>query len=324
MASTVTASVTSGVASEMASQMTGTAARAVVLSIAGSDSGGGAGIQADLRTFARLGVFGTTAITAVTAQNLEGVRAVTGLDADAVDAQVMAVLNGFDVGAIKTGMLWSAPIIERVAARASERGIPMVIDPVMVATSGARLLREDAVAAYREALIPRCTLLTPNLDEAAVLLDQPRIDEANIDDTARALGERFGCAVLLKGGHLPGDPVDVLWHRGQWTRWHHARVGGVNTHGTGCVLSAAIAALLARGADLVTACEGGLGFVHQALAAPLVLAGDTRLADIENARADDAPLRREQRTPSGVDASALESVHESEPPARSRSAPDDV
>jgi hydroxymethylpyrimidine/phosphomethylpyrimidine kinase len=285
----------------------------VALSIAGSDSGGGAGIQADLRTFSRLGVFGTTAITAVTAQNLEGVTAVTGLDADAVEAQVEAVLTGFDVGAIKTGMLWSAPIIERVAARAGERGIPLVVDPVMVATSGARLLQEDAVTAYREALIPRAALLTPNLDEAAVLLDQPRIDEARLDDTARVLGERFGCAVLLKGGHLPGDPIDVLWHHGQWTRWHHTRLGGVNTHGTGCMLSAAIAAWLARGADLVTACERGLGFVHQALASPLALAGGTHLADIENARIDDAPLRREQRPRPDMDASAPESVHESEP-----------
>lgn len=297
------------------------AVRAVALSIAGSDSGGGAGIQADLRTFSRLGVFGTTAITAVTAQNLEGVSAVTGLDAGAVDAQIAAVLSGFEVGAIKTGMLWSAPIIERVAARASEHGIPLVVDPVMVATSGARLLQADAVAAYREALIPRCALLTPNLDEAAVLLDQPRIDEADIDDTARALGERFGCAVLLKGGHLPGDPVDVLWHQGQWTRWHHTRIEGVNTHGTGCMLSAAIAALLARGADLVSACEGGLAFVHQVLAAPLVLAGDARLADIENASVDAAPLRREQRPSPGMDASALESVHESEPSARPRPGP---
>jgi hydroxymethylpyrimidine kinase/phosphomethylpyrimidine kinase len=284
----------------------------VALSIAGSDSGGGAGIQADLRTFSRLEVFGTTAITAVTAQNLDGVCAVTGLDADAVEAQIAAVLTGFGVGAIKTGMLWSAAIIERVAAAISGRGIPVVVDPVMVATSGARLLQEDAIAAYRDALIPRCTLLTPNLDEAAVLLDGARIDADRIDAIAQALGERLGCAVLLKGGHLAGDPVDVLWHAGQWTRWHHPRVHGVNTHGSGCMLAAAIAAWLARGADLVTACERGLGFVHHALAAPLVLADGVRLADIEHARSEDAPLRREQHPATQPHSSAPESDRESD------------
>lgn len=265
----------------------------MALSIAGSDSGGGAGIQADVRTFTRLGVFATTAITAVTAQNLAGVSAVAGLSADQVEAQVEAVLTGFAVGAIKTGMLWSAPIIERVAGALSGRDIPVVVDPVMVATSGARLLQEDAIAAYREALIPRCSLLTPNLDEAAVLLSQARIDVEQQDQAARALGERLGCSVLLKGGHLAGDPIDVLWHDGQWTRWHHPRVHGVNTHGSGCMLSAAIAAWLARGADLVTACERGLGFVHNALATPLALAGDVHLAGIEQASSEGAPLRRD-------------------------------
>jgi hydroxymethylpyrimidine/phosphomethylpyrimidine kinase len=285
--------------------------RAVALSIAGSDSGGGAGIQADLRTFTRLGVFGATAITAVTAQNLAGVRAVAGLAADAVEAQVEAVLTGFGVGAIKTGMLWSAAIIERVAAILSGREIPVVVDPVMVATSGARLLQEDAISAYREALIPRCSLLTPNLDEAAVLLEGARIDEQRIDETARALGQQFGCAVLLKGGHLAGDPVDVLWHQGRWTRWRHARIHGVNTHGSGCMLSAAIAAWLARGAELVAACELGLGFVHHALAAPLELAGGVRLAGIEHAHSEDAPLQREQPPSAPPDASARKSDHES-------------
>jgi hydroxymethylpyrimidine kinase/phosphomethylpyrimidine kinase len=287
----------------------------VALSIAGSDSGGGAGIQADLRTFTRLGVFGTTAITAVTAQNLVGVRAVTGLPPEAVEAQVEAVLAGFAVGACKTGMLWSAGIIDRVAATLAGRGIPVVVDPVMVATSGARLLQEDAIRAYREALIPRCSLLTPNLDEAAVLLDVARIEEERLDETAAELGQRFGCAVLLKGGHLAGDPIDVLWHEGRWTRWRHPRIHGVNTHGSGCMLSAAIAAWLARGADLVTACERGLGFVHSALAAPLELAGDVRLAGIEHARSEDAPLQREQHPPAPADASARKSDHGSDPGA---------
>ena len=287
----------------------------MALSIAGSDSGGGAGIQADLRTFTHLGVFGTTAITAVTAQNLTGVRAVTGLPPDAVEAQVEAVLAGFAVGAAKTGMLWSAGIIERVAATLAGRGIPIVVDPVMVATSGARLLQEDAIRAYREALIPRCSLLTPNLDEAAVLLEVARIDAERLDEIARALGQQFGCAVLLKGGHLAGDPIDVLWHQGQWTRWRHARIHDVNTHGSGCMLSAAITAWLARGADLVTACERGLGFVHHALAAPLELDGGVRLAGIEHARSEDAPLRREQHPSAPPDAGARKSDHESDPGA---------
>lgn len=271
--------------------------RSVALSIAGSDSGGGAGIQADLRTFSRLGVFGTTAITAVTAQNLDGVRAVAGVPADVVAAQIAAVLEGFEVGALKTGMLWSAEIIERVAAAVAAGGIAAVVDPVMVATSGARLLQEDAVAAYRDVLAPVCAVLTPNLDEAAVLLERGRIDAAQVDEAARELGERLGCSVLLKGGHLSGDPVDVLWHDGQWTRWGHERVAGVDTHGSGCMLSAAIAAWLARGADLITACERGLGFVHGALAASLALARGVRLAGIEHARGEDAPLWREHRAP---------------------------
>ena len=256
-------------------------------------------------------MFGTTAITAVTAQNLAGVTGVTGLGADEVEAQVEAVLTGFGVCAIKTGMLWSAAIIERVAAAVSDRGIPIVVDPVMVATSGARLLQEDAIAAYCDALIPRCSLLTPNLDEAAVLLERACIDVDHMDETARALGQRLGCAVLLKGGHLGGDPVDVLWHDGQWTRWRHPRVHDVNTHGSGCMLSAAIAAWLARGADLVTACERGLGFVHHALAAPLALAGGVHLAGIEHARSEEATLCRE-RPSAALDASTRKSDYESE------------
>ena len=272
--------------------------RPVALSIAGSDSGGGAGIQADLRAFSKLGAFGTTAITAVTAQSLAGVRAVAGIPPDVVEAQIAAVLEGFAVRAIKTGMLWSADIVDRVAAAVARSAIPTVVDPVMVATSGARLLQEDAITAYRERLIPRCTLLTPNLDEAAVLLDRAAIAPDHMDEAARALGSRFGCAVLLKGGHLDGDPIDVLWHAQQWTRWQHGRVHGVNTHGSGCMLSAAIAAHLAHGAPLIDACERGLAFVHEALAAALTLAGaeqsdsPVRLADIEGAVAQSSALRR--------------------------------
>ncbi|WP_428265303.1 bifunctional hydroxymethylpyrimidine kinase/phosphomethylpyrimidine kinase [Haliangium sp.] len=269
--------------------------RPVALSVAGSDSGAGAGIQADLRVFVRLGVFGTTALTAVTAQNLDGVRAVSGVPAEVVEAQIAAVLEGFAVAAVKTGMLWSAAIIERVAAAVAAAAIPVVVDPVMVATSGARLLQADAVAAYRERLIPHCTLLTPNLDEAAVLLERPGIEADQLDACAAELARQYGCAVLLKGGHLAAAPVDVLAHGGQVIRWRHPRVEGVNTHGSGCMLSAAIAAWLARGADLVTACERGLGFVHQALAHPVApaAAAPVRLAGIERADSDPGPLTRD-------------------------------
>ena len=252
--------------------------RPVALTIAGSDSGGGAGIQADLRTFAALGCFGTTAITALTAQNLEGVSDVEGVSAELVAAQARAVGAGFDVRATKTGMLWSAETVARVAELAPELG-PLVVDPVMVATSGARLLQEDAVDAYRDSLLPRATVATPNLDEAAILLGTDAIDD--LDATARALADRLRCSVLLKGGHLEGDPIDVLCHQGQITRWQHRRVLDVNTHGSGCMLSSAVAARLAHGDDLVGACAHALEFVHTSFERPVVLAGGIQLAGIE-------------------------------------------
>ncbi len=257
----------------------------VALSIAGSDSGGGAGVQADLRVFARLGVFGTTVVSALTAQNLAGVAAVHAPPAGFVAAQLAAVLEGFPVAAAKTGMLWSAAIVERVAALLAPRGIPIVVDPVMVATSGAHLLEADAVAAYRRSLFPLAALATPNLDEAAALLER-ELAGAATDDLARALEDRLGCPVLLKGGHLVGDPVDTLSVRGELARWSHPRLEGVNTHGSGCLLSAAIAALLASGHGLSEACALALRFTHGALASPHELASGARLAGIELARAD--------------------------------------
>lgn len=260
------------------------------LSVAGSDSGGGAGIQADLRVFRRLGVFGTTAITAVTAQNLAGVRAVGDLSPDLVAQQIAAVLEGFPVRAVKTGMLWSAAIVEAVARALAGR--PYVVDPVMVATSGARLLDAGAALAYRRHLLPAAALVTPNLDEAAVLLDRDAIDPGDLEGAAAALHARLGCPVLLKGGHLEGDPIDLLHDGRAVTRWTHARVAGVDTHGSGCMLSAAIAAHLALGHDLTGACELGLAFVHDALARALPVAEGVRLADIEHAVADPAALTR--------------------------------
>lgn len=257
--------------------------RPVALTIAGSDSGGGAGIQADLRVFHRLGAFGTSAITALTAQNLGAVSAVHGAPAEFVTAQVDAVLHGFAVRAIKTGMLWSAAIVTAVANRLAKVAVPVVVDPVMVATSGARLLADDAIAAYTAQLLPRATLITPNLDEAAVLLGVPHIDSAGLRRAAEALRQRFGAAVLLKGGHLRGDPVDVLCEATGTIEFRHARVADVDTHGSGCMLSAAIAAALAHGAGLADACGTGLAFVHDALARRLPLHGGIRLADVERA-----------------------------------------
>ena len=185
-------------------------ARPVALTVAGSDSGGGAGIQADLRTFACLGVFGTSAITAVTAQNLAGVRDVVAIPPASVRAEIEAVVEGFPLRAVKTGMLWSAAIVEEVAALVAAGALPApVVDPVMVATSGARLLEADAVAAYESLLFPRARVITPNLDEAALLLGDV-IAADGLEAAARALADRYACPVLLKGGHAEGDPVDVL------------------------------------------------------------------------------------------------------------------
>jgi len=258
----------------------------VVMSIAGSDSGGGAGIQADLRVFSRLGTFGTTVITTVTAQNLAGVSDVAAVPIETIAAQLQAVTSGFPVVAAKTGMLWSTPIVELVARARRESKVPFwVVDPVMVATSGARLLNEDAITAYRDVLLPVASLVTPNLDEAAVLLGVERIERAEMDDVARELTRRLGCAVLLKGGHLEGDPTDVLCAEGSVTRWHRPRLEHVNTHGTGCMLSAAVTAFVARGTPVLDACAQALEFVAAALGRPLEIAPGVRLAGIESAPA---------------------------------------
>lgn len=247
--------------------------RPVVLTIAGSDSGGGAGIQADLLTMTALGAYGTTVLTCVTAQNLAGVSSVAALSPAEVAAQLEAVLTGFPVAAAKTGMLYSREIIDLVADRVERGGFPpLVVDPVMVATSGARLLREDAVAGYLERLLPRAALMTPNLDEAAVLLGRPVAGEADMNDCARALFDLCGCPVLLKGGHLAGDPVDLLWDGREAYLWAGARIGGVNSHGTGCRLSAGIAARLGAGDSLPAAVAASRAHLRDALARPVELA----------------------------------------------------
>ena len=242
----------------------------IALTIAGSDSSGGAGIQADLKTFSALGVYGASAITALTAQNTRGVAAVEPVAARFVVAQIDAVLGDLEVGAIKTGMLANAEIVAAVAGRLSvAAGLPLVVDPVMVATSGDILLTDDAIEAVKRQLVPLATLITPNLPEAARLLaTKPAIDDAQAAEQARAL-LALGCgAVLLKGGHGTGEAaVDILCDASGAERLVRPRIATPHTHGTGCTLSAAIAALLAQGVALREAIGRAKDFVWQALEA---------------------------------------------------------
>ena len=241
----------------------------IALTIAGSDSGGGAGIQADLKTFSALGVYGASVVTALTAQNTRTVRAVHEAPPAFVAEQIACVLEDLDVAAIKIGMLASVPIIESVhAALRAYPQIPVVLDPVMVAKSGDALLDEDASGALLALLCPRALVLTPNVPEAAVLLGvEPAATERELAAQGRALRERFGGAVLMKGGHLPGgECVDTLISDGAPRRHAYPRVDTRNTHGTGCTLSSAIAAGLAGGRALPEAVALAERYLHAAIA----------------------------------------------------------
>jgi hydroxymethylpyrimidine/phosphomethylpyrimidine kinase len=222
---------------------------AVALTVAGSDPSGGAGIQADLKTFSALGAYGTAVVTALTAQNTRGVTGVHLVPAEFVGLQLRTLLDDVGVHAVKTGMLPTAAVVREVAAVLAERRAgPVVCDPVMVATSGDRLIDEDAVAAVRTVLLPRADLITPNVPEAAVLLEvAPASDLDELMSQARALLELGPGAVLLKGGHLGGaESVDVLATPGGIALTRRPRIETSATHGTGCTLSSAIAALTAR------------------------------------------------------------------------------
>jgi hydroxymethylpyrimidine/phosphomethylpyrimidine kinase len=242
----------------------------IALTIAGSDSGGGAGIQADLKTFAALGVYGVSAITALTAQNTRGVAAVHQVPAEFVARQIDALLADFAVGAVKIGMLGGAEVVATVAdALERWQARNVVLDPVLVATSGERLLAPDAIALLKRDLIRRACLVTPNLPEAAALLDtDAAANEAQMQAQAErilALGAR---AVLLKGGHGGGaESVDLLLDGKTVTRLAAPRIASRNTHGTGCTLSSAIAAGLAKGRDLAVAVRDAKNFVTAAIAA---------------------------------------------------------
>lgn len=218
------------------------------LTIAGSDSGAGAGIQADLKTFAARGVYGTSAITAITAQNTLGVRAVLELPLDLLAAQIDAVMEDIGTDAAKTGMLSSAPIIELVVEKVCQWRIDrLVVDPVMVAKGGDRLLREDAVKALRERLLPLALVLTPNLPEAEVLVGHPVRARAQMELAAREIAALGVRNVVVKGGHAEGPPVDLLFDGTAFTEYPEERIESRNTHGTGCTFSAGIAAELAKG-----------------------------------------------------------------------------
>jgi hydroxymethylpyrimidine/phosphomethylpyrimidine kinase len=240
----------------------------VALTIAGSDSGGGAGIQADLKTFQAFGVFGTSALTAITAQNTIGVRAVHAVPGAVVREQINAIAIDFKVSAVKTGMLATRELVELVAnAITDERLINYVLDPVMVATSGDRLLEDDAVQAIVARLLPLCTLVTPNLDEARIMTGVPATDVDTMREAARQLVALGARAALVKGGHLAGDRIiDVLYDGRDFTNYERNRILTNNTHGTGCTLSAGVAAGLAHGRTLQRSVEAALAFVHRAIA----------------------------------------------------------
>jgi hydroxymethylpyrimidine/phosphomethylpyrimidine kinase len=240
----------------------------VALSVAGSDSGAGAGIQADLKTFAAFGVYGVTVITAITAQNTVGVRAVQEVAAGVVAAQIDAVAEDFAIASLKTGMLSSAAIIEAVAAGIKRHRLgPLVIDPVMIAKSGDRLLAEDAVDAVRRMLLPLAHVVTPNIPEAEVLAGRPIRTRDDRVAAARAIMDLGAQSVVIKGGHSQDDPIIDLLVDGEGVHeYRAARIVTTSTHGTGCTFSAAITAGLAKGLDLPHAVAEARDYVSRTLA----------------------------------------------------------
>ncbi len=251
----------------------------VVMSIAGSDNSAGAGAQADLKTFSALGVYGVTAITCVVAEVPGKVSAIQPVEPRIVTEQIRLLFEAFPISAVKTGMLYSREIIEAVAD-ALQSPIPLVVDPVMVATSGDPLLHRDAIALYRERIFPMANVITPNLDEAAVLIGRPLANLADMRLGGRELAERFGTAILLKGGHLrEAIATDLLFVGGEIHEFTAPFVPGVSTHGTGCTYSAAIAAELAHGCTLVEAVRSAKRFVTNAIANHLRWEKDERTTD---------------------------------------------
>ena len=242
------------------------------LTIAGSDSSGGAGIQADLKTMTANGVYAMSAITALTAQNTTGVTDILESTPRFLSEQLDAIFTDIFPDAVKIGMVSSAELIAVIAAKLKEyKAENIVVDPVMVATSGAKLLRSDTVEALCRELLPLAAVLTPNIPEAEILSGMAITDAAGMEAAARLISEKYGCAVLCKGGHKVNDADDLLWREGAGKWFHGKRIDNPNTHGTGCTLSSAIASNLAKGYDLDASVERAKAYISGALAAMLDL-----------------------------------------------------
>lgn len=243
------------------------------LTIAGSDSSGGAGIQADIKTMTTNGVYAMSAITALTAQNTTGVTDIMEVTPKFLEEQIDSIFTDIRPDAIKTGMVSSGELIEVIADKLTEyKAGNIVVDPVMVATSGARLISEEAIDTLKHRLLPLATVITPNIPEAEVLSGMEIKSEEDMEKAAKNICEKFGCGVLLKGGHQLNDANDLLWQKDADPVWFHGkRINNSNTHGTGCTLSSAIASNLAKGYDLQTAVKYAKNYISGALAAMLDL-----------------------------------------------------
>ena len=243
-----------------------------VLTIAGSDSGGGAGIQADIKTMTMNGVFAMSAITALTAQNTTGVQGIFEVTPEFLKKQIDSIFTDLRPDAVKIGMVSASPLVTAIAERLRfYHAEKIVVDPVMVATSGARLINEDAIETLAGELFPLADLLTPNIPEAEVLSGRKIRTVEEMEEAAEFIGERFGSAVLLKGGHAVNDANDLLWFRGEHKWFCGKRIDNTNTHGTGCTLSSAIASNLAKGFAMDEAVERAKAYISGALSAMLDL-----------------------------------------------------
>ncbi len=242
------------------------------LTIAGSDSSGGAGIQADIKTMTANGVYAMSAITALTAQNTTGVQGIFEVTPEFLSKQIDSVFTDIRPDAVKIGMVSSSGLIETIAERLTfYRAENVVVDPVMVATSGSKLLSDDAVDTLKAALLPLATVLTPNIPEAEVLAGMTIRSPEDMVKAAETIGKQYGCAVLCKGGHQLNDANDLLWENGKTCWFYGKRIDNPNTHGTGCTLSSAIASNLAKGRSLESAVERAKAYISGALAAMLDL-----------------------------------------------------
>jgi len=240
--------------------------KVVALTIAGSDSGGGAGIQADLKTFSALGIYGTSVITAITAQNLDGVYAIQGVDPDIVKKQLIAVLKGFPVRAIKTGMLYCREIIEIIAHTLNDyKKIPLIIDPVFVSTSGIKLIKDDAIESLKKRLFPLANLVTPNMQEAEILLEADLKGVHDLEEAAEKLFDIYKVPFLIKGGHLKDSAIDVLYDNKGKKKFSSELVKKVNNHGSGCTFSSAITSNIVKGYNLRQAISKAKEYIYYSL-----------------------------------------------------------